>query len=403
MTAQAIPGKLFAATIVCLLAGCANEYHVQRYSAVPASAMVADSQGWYRFAGLSFKGTLKDGKPDGIGYCRNSYNLNGYDEMKESPCEFKNGERIDDLHKMRMQQVAANMRDEQRQEDRDRRDAENQRRREREESVRATDAAMRAGLTQFQQNLNAAAAQDRAYARQTQQLYNDGIRQKQEQADNAAERKREQQRADREAKEAAATRDLMARAQTKPTQLASADKAQTAAKEAERAAEQKRKEQEAQQLEEKRRKDALEKAQLEEKRKQKLALEKAEREKKEEQEKAANRIKEGCFVPPRYPVQCVVVDKTKMNKDEFTVTYRNNCEGRVYMSFCNMHKDGSADCGADGVRQGGKMSWQTYNATGAYAYKYTGSRKAEYDWVCGDENHDPEFHRQDLKRELGAK
>ncbi|QDZ26848.1 hypothetical protein [Noviherbaspirillum sp. UKPF54] len=189
----------------------------------------------------------------------------------------------------------------------------------------------------------------------------------------------------------------------KATQLASADKAPASAREAERLAEQKRKEQETLQIEEKRRKDLQEKAQQEEKRKQQLAQEKAGRQKKEEQEKAENRLKEGCFVPPRYPVQCVVVDKTRMHKDEFTVTYRNNCEGRVYAGFCNMQKDGGADCGADGIRQGGTMSWHTYNATGAYAYKYTGSRKMDYDWVCADENHDPEFHRQNLKRELGAK
>ncbi|MGT4071613.1 UNVERIFIED_CONTAM: hypothetical protein I5919_22820 [Aeromonas hydrophila] len=49
------------------------------------------------------------------------------------------------------------------------------------------------------------------------------------------------------------------------------------------------------------------------------------------------------------------------------------------------------------------MNWHSYNATGDYAYKYTGSRKMSMDWVCGDRNHDPEFDSTDLKNQLGVK
>jgi hypothetical protein len=112
--------------------------------------------------------------------------------------------------------------------------------------------------------------------------------------------------------------------------------------------------------------------------------------------------RDGCYIPHHNP-SCVIVERTKWQKDEFIVTYRNHCEAGIYMGFCNLQKDGNASCGADHVRQGGSMSWNSFNSTGAYAYKFTGSRKSQYDWICGDKNHDPMFDSQNLKHELGAK
>jgi hypothetical protein len=177
--------------------------------------------------------------------------------------------------------------------------------------------------------------------------------------------------------------------------------------------EQLRQQQEQLQQQEARRKEqlAIQERQQEELLRKQRAKEKAEqdaqakleREKREAEQKAEQIKKDGCFVPVRHPQNCLVVESTRWNKDNFKFVLRNHCDGRLYVSMCNLQKDGNASCGADGVRQGGTISWDTYNATGNYAYKFTGSRKWDADWVCGNADRDPEFHAQDLKRDLGAK
>lgn len=104
---------------------------------------------------------------------------------------------------------------------------------------------------------------------------------------------------------------------------------------------------------------------------------------------------DGCWVPIRKPA-CVVVEQTKWSGTEFIIRYRNNCPGGVYMGFCNARKDGTTDCGADHVAAGKSTSWWTYNATGDYAYKYTGSNKASSDWVCAGK--DPVFKAQQIEK-----
>lgn len=194
---------------IYLLAGCA-EVEVPHYASISAPVALADKEGWYHFAGLDFKGVLSNGRPDGIGTCRSYYNLEGYNEKKESPCEFKNGGRIDELHRMRMEQVAINLKKTQQREDQERAEQEAERIRQNNESVRATDGAMRAGFQQFQSQLNDYAQQDQANARQIKQLQDRAIQQKQ--ADIDAEERSRAQRAEREAKEKRAADELMDRA-----------------------------------------------------------------------------------------------------------------------------------------------------------------------------------------------
>lgn len=110
---------------------------------------------------------------------------------------------------------------------------------------------------------------------------------------------------------------------------------------------------------------------------------------------------DGCYIPRRDP-ECVVVEQTRWSGEQFFVTYRNNCEARVYIKSCILKKDGSVSCGADGLRQGASTSFDAYSAMspGIYRFKYTGITKASMDWVCG--NRDPVYKAQDLQREILA-
>jgi hypothetical protein len=110
---------------------------------------------------------------------------------------------------------------------------------------------------------------------------------------------------------------------------------------------------------------------------------------------------DGCYIPQRYPEHCVSVESTRWSGDQLIVKFRNNCEARVYGTMCLKRKDGTADCGADGIAQGGLTTYYAYDAEGTYAYKFTGSTKSGSDWVCADRYHDPEYYDQDLESELG--
>lgn len=80
---------------------------------------------------------------------------------------------------------------------------------------------------------------------------------------------------------------------------------------------------------------------------------------------------------------CLVQSDSKWGDDDYlTVTYTNRCSDRLYVRFCNQRKDGSWDCGVDGIRPGSQKKWSTYKASGRTHANYTGSTKPMQDWVC---------------------
>jgi hypothetical protein len=87
-----------------------------------------------------------------------------------------------------------------------------------------------------------------------------------------------------------------------------------------------------------------------------------------------------CSDPPSWCVETSAF--TVMG--EFRVTYRNNCADRIVLGACNKKQDGSWDCGELGVARGRTTTWPTLGGTGEYKYRFTGSGKAEEDWVCNE-------------------
>lgn len=84
---------------------------------------------------------------------------------------------------------------------------------------------------------------------------------------------------------------------------------------------------------------------------------------------------------------CLVVQNTSWGGSDgnrFKVTYYNQCNERIYASFCNEKTNGPDDCGASGIRGYSTKSWTTYNASGRYSYEWVGSVKSSADWVCKD-------------------
>lgn len=86
-----------------------------------------------------------------------------------------------------------------------------------------------------------------------------------------------------------------------------------------------------------------------------------------------------CWEPPNW---CLEVDKTRWRDDNFLVRYRNICEHRLYVKYCNQKKDGSWSCGSTGIGGGRTSTWDTYNASGRYHYRFIGVLKGSNDWVC---------------------
>jgi hypothetical protein len=202
-----------------LLWGCAQTRTVPHFTETDSITQVADAEGWYHLGGLVFKGTLRNGLPDGFGTCRSSYFIDGSSKLIQAPCEFAGGARIDALHKLRMEQTVASIRENQRTSDSELRDIMNERDRRSDESARAFDEGMRANVASFNQQLAEAAATDRSIALQTQKLTAQAMREKQTTADIEADRLRSQ-RASREAREKEAAADLMRRSQGANTQIA---------------------------------------------------------------------------------------------------------------------------------------------------------------------------------------
>ena len=133
--------------------GCAQPRTVPRFSEVDAPNRVLGADGWYQLGGLDFKGALHNGKPEGAGVCRSNYYIDGRTQRVEAPCDFRNGERIDQLHALRMAETARSLRSEQQQSDQQQRELDAARIRENNESVRAFDNAMRANVIGFNQRL----------------------------------------------------------------------------------------------------------------------------------------------------------------------------------------------------------------------------------------------------------
>ena len=79
---------------------------------------------------------------------------------------------------------------------------------------------------------------------------------------------------------------------------------------------------------------------------------------------------------------CIVVHETKWSGDQFIAKYKNICDHRIYIRYCNTRNNGSEDCGASGIGAGRVSSWATYNATGEYHYNWIGVERGSMDWVC---------------------
>ena len=73
---------------------------------------------------------------------------------------------------------------------------------------------------------------------------------------------------------------------------------------------------------------------------------------------------------------------SQYEKDLLIVTYRNTCDARVYIKMCNSRKDGSKDCGSEGIFPGQTATWSTHNANGRYNWKTVGSTRSSSDWEC---------------------
>lgn len=90
----------------------------------------------------------------------------------------------------------------------------------------------------------------------------------------------------------------------------------------------------------------------------------------------------GCYTPPR---QCVRGEVLWLEGGRLlTARMTNNCPGRIYIKFCNLRRNGTQDCGADGLAPGRTKAWSTYNAVrpARSGYRYTGSLRGGSDWVC---------------------
>jgi len=88
---------------------------------------------------------------------------------------------------------------------------------------------------------------------------------------------------------------------------------------------------------------------------------------------------DGCF---NTASECITMT-SKWKNDDFISYFTNNCQGRVYATFCNQRASKRADCGASGISQGRRHSWRTYSdATGRSRIRWIGSTIPSKDWVC---------------------
>ena len=91
--------------------------------------------------------------------------------------------------------------------------------------------------------------------------------------------------------------------------------------------------------------------------------------------------KDSCWAAPDWCVQ-PTAKWSKFEKDYFIVKYKNVCDARIFIRYCNKKKDGTELCGVDGIRAGRSSTQSTYNATGKYSWRHTGVVNGANDWVC---------------------
>jgi hypothetical protein len=79
---------------------------------------------------------------------------------------------------------------------------------------------------------------------------------------------------------------------------------------------------------------------------------------------------------------CLTVDRAKWDGDTFRVYYLNKCSHRIYARTCNNRDGKTPECVAVGIKPGQVEQHYTFNASGRYSYKATGSVDAQRDWSC---------------------
>jgi hypothetical protein len=94
----------------------------------------------------------------------------------------------------------------------------------------------------------------------------------------------------------------------------------------------------------------------------------------------------GCWdgmTPGRAP--CLVFAGGEMQKgSRYVARWRNTCARRLHVQLCNQRKNGSWECGSDGIAPGATTTWATYEASGEHSGSAIGSDKAADDWTCSD-------------------
>lgn len=89
--------------------------------------------------------------------------------------------------------------------------------------------------------------------------------------------------------------------------------------------------------------------------------------------------KDSCWDPPGW---CLKIEKTEWKDNSYYVSYRNVCQHRIYLKYCNEMVNGKWSCGATGIEPGKSGSWSRYKPTGRYVYKITGVVNPYKEWTC---------------------
>lgn len=90
---------------------------------------------------------------------------------------------------------------------------------------------------------------------------------------------------------------------------------------------------------------------------------------------------DGCWEAPNH---CISASArwSEYSKGKLISEFKNICDQRLYLRFCNERKNGSEDCGSSGLNPGATKKWGTYKANGEYSWRHIGSLNFSKDWVC---------------------
>lgn len=184
---------------IFFLASCANEVVQQASYNVNNERRLVDSEGWYRFAGYSFKGTLSEGNPHGRGLCRNTREEKSvlYWSGPEVACEFNRGVRVDQQYLNETGQTIADAASKRNEEAREAARREDIWRAEERERDRERAQADRESYKKWKEDalrVNPAVAESN---KQNAEMYERGLRQRQQQIQN--DRAEQKNRAESEA------------------------------------------------------------------------------------------------------------------------------------------------------------------------------------------------------------